>query len=33
MVYKCAAGEEEVVTDVNIDTLEPALQLQKLSGF
>jgi hypothetical protein len=33
MVYDCAAGEEEVVTNVNIDTLEPVLQLQKLSGF
>ena len=33
MVYDCAAGEEKVVTNVDIDTLEPALQLQKLVGF
>ena len=32
MVYECVAGEEEVVTNVNINTLEPALQLQKLVG-
>ncbi|MBW4532557.1 MAG: hypothetical protein KME09_01335 [Pleurocapsa minor HA4230-MV1] len=33
MVYNCAAGEEKVVTNVNINTYEPALQLQKLGGF
>lgn len=32
MVYDCAAGEEEVVTNVNINTLEPAMQLQKLAS-
>ena len=32
MVYECAAGEEKVVTNVNINTLEPALQLQKLAS-
>ena len=30
MVYDCAAGEEKVVTNVDINTLEPALKLQKL---
>ena len=30
MVYDCAAGEEKVVTNVDIDTIKPALQLQKL---
>ena len=30
MVYDCAAGEEKVVTNVDIDTLKPALHLQKL---
>ncbi len=30
MVYDCAAGEEKVVTNVDIDTLEPALKLRKL---
>ena len=33
MVYDCAAGEEKVVTNVDIDTLEPALKLRKLVGF
>ena len=32
MVYECAVGEEAVVTNANIDILEPALQLQKLIG-
>jgi hypothetical protein len=30
--YGSAAGEEEVVTDINIDTLDPVLQLRKLAG-
>ena len=30
MVYDCAAGEEKVVTNVDINTIKPALQLQKL---
>lgn len=30
MVYECAAGEEEVVTDININIKEPVKQLQKL---
>jgi hypothetical protein len=30
MVYDCAVGEEEVVTNANIDTLKPASQLQQL---
>lgn len=33
MVYDCAAGEEKVVTNANIDISKPALQLQKLAGF
>lgn len=33
MIYDCAAGEEKVVTDVDINTLEPALELRKLAGF
>ena len=33
MVYDCAAGEEKVVTSVDINTVKPALQLQKLVGF
>ena len=30
MVYDCAVGEEKVVTNADINTHEPALQLQKL---
>lgn len=30
VVYDCAAGEEKVVTNVNIDTLKPALHLEKM---
>ncbi|MEB3311105.1 MAG: hypothetical protein VKJ02_12805 [Snowella sp.] len=30
VVYDCEIGEETVVTDININTLEPALQLQQL---
>ena len=30
MVYDCAAGEEKVATNVDINTLEPALKLRKL---
>ena len=33
MVYQCAAGEEKVMTDANIDTLKPVLELQKISGL
>lgn len=33
MVYDCAAGEEKVVTDADINTIEPALELRKLAGF
>ena len=33
MVYDCAAGEETVVTNLDINTLKPALQLQKLVNF
>ena len=32
MVYKCAAGEEEVVTNLNINTLDPVLLLRKLAS-
>jgi hypothetical protein len=32
MVYECIAGEEEVVTDIKIDTLDPVLRLRKLAG-
>jgi hypothetical protein len=31
MVYDCAAGEEKVVTNADIDTLKPALHLQNLA--
>lgn len=30
VVYECAVGEEEVVTNLNINTLEPALQIRQL---
>ncbi len=30
MVYDCAVGEETVITDININTLNPVLELQKL---
>ncbi len=33
VTYDCAAGEEKVVTNVDIDTKEPALHIQKLLGF
>ena len=33
MVYECAMGEEKVITNADINTYEPALQLQKLGGF
>jgi hypothetical protein len=32
VVYECIAGEEEVVTNLNINTLAPVLELQKLAG-
>ena len=31
MVYECAASEEEVVTNINIDIFEPVKQLQQLA--
>jgi hypothetical protein len=31
-VYDCAVGEEDVVTNLNINTLDPVLQLRKLAG-
>jgi hypothetical protein len=33
VVYECAAGEEAVITNVNINTFAPLLQLQKLAGI
>ena len=30
VVYDCAAGEEEVVTNLDIDTLDPALKLRRI---
>lgn len=33
MLYDCAAGEEEVVTNLSINTLKPVGQLQKLAGL
>jgi hypothetical protein len=30
MVYDCAGGEEKVVTNIDIDTTEPASKLHKL---
>jgi hypothetical protein len=30
IVYDCAPGEEEVVANLDIDTLEPALQLKRI---
>lgn len=32
VVYECAAGEEEVVTNLDINTLDPVLELRKLAG-
>lgn len=32
VVYDCAVGEEEVVTNLDINTLDPVLELQKLAG-
>lgn len=32
MVYECAAGEEEVVTNLDINTLDPALKVQGIFG-
>ena len=31
VVYDCVAGQEEVVTDININTLNPLLKLQQLA--
>ncbi|GFE68133.1 hypothetical protein [Chroococcus sp. FPU101] len=33
LLYDCAADEEEVITNPNINTLEPALQLLELAGI
>jgi hypothetical protein len=33
MVYECAAGEDAVITNVNINTFAPVLQLQQLAGI
>ena len=30
VVYDCAAGEEEVVANLDIDTLDPALKLRRI---
>ena len=32
VVYDCAAGEEEVVIDIKINTLDPLLQLRLLAA-
>lgn len=32
VVYDCAAGEEEVVNNLNLDAREPLLQLKKLAA-
>ena len=32
VVYNCAAGEEEVLTNLDINTLDPVLQLRKLAS-
>jgi hypothetical protein len=32
MVYDCTATEEEVVTNLTINTLDPVLELRKLAG-
>ncbi|MDB9412645.1 hypothetical protein [Microcystis aeruginosa] len=32
VVYECAAGEETVMNNVNINTFAPLLQLQQLAG-
>jgi hypothetical protein len=32
VVYDCAVGEEEVVTDIKINTLNPLLQLRLLAA-
>jgi hypothetical protein len=32
VVYDCTAGEEEVVTNLDINTFHPVLELQKLAG-
>lgn len=32
VVYDCALGEEEVVTDIKINTLDPLLQLRLLAA-
>jgi hypothetical protein len=32
VVYDCAVGEEEVVTNLKINTLAPVLQLRKLAS-
>lgn len=32
VVYDCTAGEEEVVTNLDINTFNPVLQLRKLAG-
>ncbi len=33
VVYDCAVGEEEVVTDIKINTLNPLLQLRLLAAI
>jgi hypothetical protein len=33
VVYECLAGEETVITNIDIDTLAPVLQLQRLAGI
>lgn len=33
VVYECAAGEEEIVTDADINTLKPVLHLRKVAGI
>lgn len=32
VVYDCAVGEEEVVTDIKINTIDPLLQLRLLAA-
>jgi hypothetical protein len=32
VVYDCTAAEEEVVTNLTINTLDPVLELRKLAG-
>jgi hypothetical protein len=33
VVFECLAGEETVITNIDIDTLAPVLQLQRLAGI